>query len=149
MILPIVAVLLGLGVLVWSADKFVDGAVGVARFCGMSTLLIGMVVVGFGTSAPEMVVSALSAMQNAPELALGNAYGVQILRTMEKDFDVFSAIREGRLTAIRDWLIEHVFSIASLSTPDEWIRAVTGEGLNPDYYLDYLEAKFSEVYGLK
>ena len=75
MILPIVAVLLGLGVLVWSADKFVDGAVGVARFCGMSTLLIGMVIVGFGTSAPEMVVSALSAMQNAPELALGNAYG--------------------------------------------------------------------------
>lgn len=78
MILPIVAVLLGLGVLVWSADKFVDGAVGVARFCGMSTLLIGMVVVGFGTSAPEMVVSALSAMQNAPELALGNAYGSNI-----------------------------------------------------------------------
>ena len=78
MILPIVAVLLGLGVLVWSADKFVDGAVGVARYCGMSTLLIGMVIVGFGTSAPEMVVSALSAMQNAPELALGNAYGSNI-----------------------------------------------------------------------
>ena len=78
MILPIVAVVLGLGVLVWSADKFVDGAVGVARYCGMSTLLIGMVVIGFGTSAPEMVVSALSAMQNAPELALGNAYGSNI-----------------------------------------------------------------------
>jgi len=78
MILPIVAVLIGLGILVWSADKFVDGAVGVARYCGMSTLLIGMVVVGFGTSAPEMVVSALSAMQNAPELALGNAYGSNI-----------------------------------------------------------------------
>ena len=41
------------------------------------------------------------------------------------------------------------FSIASLTTPDEWIRAVTGEGLNPDYYLDYLEAKYSEVYGLQ
>ena len=78
MILPIVAVVLGLVVLVWSADKFVDGAVGVARFCGMSTLLIGMVVVGFGTSAPEMVVSALSAIQGNPELALGNAYGSNI-----------------------------------------------------------------------
>ena len=78
MILPIVAVVLGLGVLVWSADKFVDGAVGIAKFCGMSTLLIGMVIVGFGTSAPEMVVSAISAMQNAPELALGNAYGSNI-----------------------------------------------------------------------
>jgi K+-dependent Na+/Ca+ exchanger related-protein len=78
MLLPIVAVVLGLAVLVWSADKFVDGAVGVARFFGMSTLLIGMVIVGFGTSAPEMVVSALSAMENAPELALGNAYGSNI-----------------------------------------------------------------------
>lgn len=78
MILPIVAVILGLVILVWSADKFVDGAVGIARFCGMSTLLIGMVIVGFGTSAPEMVVSALSAMQGNPELALGNAYGSNI-----------------------------------------------------------------------
>lgn len=78
MILPIVALVAGIAVLVWSADKFVDGAVGVAEFCGMSTLLIGMVVVGFGTSAPEMVVSALSALQGNPELALGNAYGSNI-----------------------------------------------------------------------
>jgi len=78
MILAVVAVVVGLVVLVWSADKFVDGAVGVARYCGMSTLLIGMVIVGFGTSAPEMVVSAISAMQDAPELALGNAYGSNI-----------------------------------------------------------------------
>lgn len=78
MILPAIAVIVGLIVLVWSADKFVDGAVGVARFCGMSTLLIGMVIVGFGTSAPEMVVSALSAVQGNPELALGNAYGSNI-----------------------------------------------------------------------
>ena len=84
-----------------------------------------------------------------PSYALGNAYGVQILRTMQKDFDVFSAVREGRLTAIRDWLIEHVFSIASLSTPDEWIRAITGESLNVNYYLEYLEEKFKRIYELK
>ena len=78
MILPIIAVVVGLVLLVWSADKFVDGAVDVAKFCGMSSLLIGMVVVGFGTSAPEMVVSALSALQGNPELALGNAYGSNI-----------------------------------------------------------------------
>lgn len=78
MVLPVVAVVLGLIILVWSADKFVDGAVGVASFCGMSTLLIGMVVVGFGTSAPEMVVSAISALQGNPALALGNAYGSNI-----------------------------------------------------------------------
>ena len=78
MLLSVVAVLVGLSFLVWSADKFVDGAVGVAKFLGMSTLLIGMVVVGFGTSAPEMVVSAISAAQHNPELALGNAYGSNI-----------------------------------------------------------------------
>lgn len=74
----VLAVVVGLVVLVWSADKFVDGAVGVAKFCGMSTLLIGMVIVGFGTSAPEMVVSAFSAVQGNPQLALGNAYGSNI-----------------------------------------------------------------------
>ena len=78
MLLSVVAVLVGLSFLVWSAVKFVDGAVGVAKFLGMSTLLIGMVVVGFGTSAPEMVVSAISAAQHNPELALGNAYGSNI-----------------------------------------------------------------------
>ena len=84
-----------------------------------------------------------------PSYALGNAYGAQILRTMEKDFDVFAAVRAGELIKIRDWLTEHVFSIASLSTPDEWIRAVTGESLNVNYYLDYLEEKFTRLYELK
>ena len=83
-----------------------------------------------------------------PSYALGNAYGAQILRTMEKDFDVFGAVKNGELTKIRDWLIEHVFSIASLKTPDEWINAITGESLNVDYYLDYLEAKFTKLYEL-
>lgn len=78
MILSILAVIIGLVVLVWSADRFVDGAVGVAQFLGMSTFLIGMLVVGFGTSAPEMVVSILSALNDTPQLALGNAYGSNI-----------------------------------------------------------------------
>lgn len=78
MILSIAAIVVGLVLLVWSADRFVDGAVGVAQFFGMSTFLIGMVIVGFGTSAPEMVVSILSAMNNSPQLALGNAYGSNI-----------------------------------------------------------------------
>ena len=78
MILSILAIVVGLVLLVWSADRFVDGAVGVAQFLGMSTFLIGMIIVGFGTSAPEMVVSVLSAMNDTPQLALGNAYGSNI-----------------------------------------------------------------------
>ena len=78
MILPVVAVVGGLVVLVWGADRFVEGAAAVARYAGMPPLLIGMVIVGFGTSAPEMVVSALAAFQGSPGLALGNAYGSNI-----------------------------------------------------------------------
>jgi cation:H+ antiporter len=78
MILSVAAIVVGLVLLVWSADRFVDGAVGVAQFFGMSTFLIGMVIVGFGTSAPEMVVSILSALNDTPQLALGNAYGSNI-----------------------------------------------------------------------
>lgn len=78
MLLAIAAVIGGLILLVWSADKFVDGAAGTAAHAGMPPLLIGMLIVGFGTSAPEMVVSALAAMEGNPSLALGNAYGSNI-----------------------------------------------------------------------
>ena len=78
MTLAFVALIAGLALLVWSADKFVDGAAATARYAGMPPLLIGMVIIGFGTSAPEMVVSALASMQGNPGLALGNAYGSNI-----------------------------------------------------------------------
>lgn len=72
------AIVSGLALLVWSADRFVDGSAAAARHFGMPPLLIGMIVVGFGTSAPEMMVSALSALQGNPGIALGNAYGSNI-----------------------------------------------------------------------
>ena len=78
MTLAFVALIAGLALLVWSADKFVDGAAATARYAGMPPLLIGMVIIGFGTSAPEMVVSALASLQGNPGLALGNAYGSNI-----------------------------------------------------------------------
>ncbi|MYL23403.1 calcium/sodium antiporter [Halomonas alkaliantarctica] len=78
MLLAVVAIIVGLALLVWSADKFVEGSAVTAGHFGMPPLLIGMVVVGFGTSAPEMVVSALAATQGNPGLALGNAYGSNI-----------------------------------------------------------------------
>ena len=74
----VLAVLAGLALLVWSADRFVEGAAAMARNFGMSPLLIGMVIVGFGTSAPEMTVSVLAAAQGNPGIALGNAYGSNI-----------------------------------------------------------------------
>lgn len=78
MVLASLSVVLGLALLLWSADRFVEGAAVTAKHLGMPPLLIGMVVIGFGTSAPEMVVSAIAAFQGNPGLALGNAYGSNI-----------------------------------------------------------------------
>ena len=78
MLWAILAVVAGLAALVWSAERFIEGAAATARHFGMSPLLIGMVIVGFGTSAPEMVVSALAASQGNAGIALGNAYGSNI-----------------------------------------------------------------------
>ena len=78
MLVPIIATVVGLLALAWSADKFVMGAATVARQLGMAPLLIGMIVIGFGTSAPEIVVSAFAAAGGDPEIALGNAFGSNI-----------------------------------------------------------------------
>lgn len=78
MLLSILALIVGLAVLVWGADRFIEAAAAVAKHLGMPALLIGMVIVGFGTSAPEMVVSAMAAVDGTPGLAVGNAYGSNI-----------------------------------------------------------------------
>jgi cation:H+ antiporter len=78
MVTALLAILFGLALLLWSAERFVEGAACTARHFSVPPLLIGMVIVGFGTSAPEMVVSALAASQGNPGLALGNAYGSNI-----------------------------------------------------------------------
>ena len=73
--LSIVFVLGGFAVLAWSANAFVDGASAVAKAFGVSPFIIGMVIIGFGTSAPELCVSALSGAYGHSDLSLGNAYG--------------------------------------------------------------------------
>ncbi len=78
MLLAIGLIIAGFFLLMWSADLLVDNATELASQLGISTFLIGIVVVGFGTSAPEMFVSAVSALQNKGNLALGNALGSNI-----------------------------------------------------------------------
>ena len=77
-ILPISALVAGILILIVSADKFVEGAAATARRFGMAPLLIGIVIIGFGSSAPEMVISALSALNGNPGIAVGNALGSNI-----------------------------------------------------------------------
>jgi cation:H+ antiporter len=76
--LPSLAVIAGLAVLTWSADRFVLGAAGLARTLGVTPLLIGLTVVAFGTSAPEIIISVLASLQGSPSLAVGNAIGSNI-----------------------------------------------------------------------
>ncbi len=73
-----IAILAGFGLLIWSADLFVDGASATARNLGVSPLIIGLTIVGFGTSAPEMLVASIAAYGGNPGLAVGNAIGSNI-----------------------------------------------------------------------
>ena len=77
--LAIIAVIIGLAILVWSADTFIDGATSLAVRFNMPSFLIGVIILGIGTSAPELVVSALAALSGSPDIALGNAYGSNII----------------------------------------------------------------------
>ncbi len=71
-------VLVGFFLLIWSADLLVDNASELAGNLGISTFLVGIVVVGFGTSAPELFVSAMASLEGKGNLALGNALGSNI-----------------------------------------------------------------------
>lgn len=74
-ILPWLAILAGFAGLIWSADRFIDGSAAIANNFGVSKLLIGLTVVAFGTSAPEIVVSISASLRGAGEIAIGNAIG--------------------------------------------------------------------------
>ncbi len=78
MLMSIAAVLVGLAVLVWSADRFVDGAAAIAHHLGVSNLIIGITIIGFGTSAPEIAVSIIAVLEEVPGIAIGNAIGSNI-----------------------------------------------------------------------
>lgn len=78
MLVPLCYVVIGIALLLWSAGLFVSGAAATARHLGVPPLIVGMVIIGFGTSAPEIVVSVLAASQGNPGLAFGNAFGSNI-----------------------------------------------------------------------
>ena len=78
MLLSVIFVLLGFGLLTYGADRFVTGAIATAQNAGVSQLLIGLTIVGFATSAPEMLVSATAAWGNNPAVGVGNAIGSNI-----------------------------------------------------------------------
>ena len=72
------AIFAGFALLIWSADRFVYGAAATARNMNISPLVIGLTIVGFGTSAPEMVVASFASLDGSPAMAIGNAIGSNI-----------------------------------------------------------------------
>ena len=72
------AIASGLILLMWSADRFVTGAAAIAHNLGVSAIIIGMVIMGFGTSAPEMFVAAAASLNGNPAVAVGNVVGSNI-----------------------------------------------------------------------
>lgn len=77
-LIPSLYIIVGLVILVWSADQFVKGAAATAQNFGLSPLIIGLTIVSLGTSAPEMFVAAMASLDGKPATAMGNAIGSNI-----------------------------------------------------------------------
>ena len=82
MILQIVLLIAGLALVIFGADWLVDGASGIARKAGISEFVIGLTIVGFGTSCPELVVSLTGAFKGLADISLGNVVGSNIFNTL-------------------------------------------------------------------
>ena len=129
MFIAIAAVLVGVGLLIWSADRFVDGASATAGHLGMSPMLIGLTVVAFGTSAPEMLVSTMAALDGAPGLAIGNAIGSNIANIAL----VLGATALVSPIPIKGNLVRAELPILTLATVGAGILLL-------DYYLDAVDS---------
>lgn len=83
-----------------------------------------------------------------PSYALGNAFAAQIYHTMSEQMDVSGLLRDGQLDKIADWLRDNVHKYGASKNAAEILQLATGESFNPDYYIQYLEEKYSALYQL-
>lgn len=83
-----------------------------------------------------------------PSYALGSAYGVQMLREMEKTVDVWGNVAKGDLSPVTAWLTEKIHQYGTLKKPQDLLPAAMGGPLDPSVYTGYLKKKFGELYGL-
>lgn len=82
-----------------------------------------------------------------PSYALGSAYGAQMLRNMEQDIDVWGPVSKGDLSQVSNWLREKVHQYGGLMEPADVVKNACGD-FDPTVFADYLEKKYSELYGL-
>ena len=161
MLLSISMVIGGLLLLAWAAGRFVDGAAALARNLGVAPMIIGLTVVGLGTSAPEIVVSTLAAWQGNAGLAIGNAIGSNIANmslvvggaalvaplvvqsdTLRREFPMMMAVMLFALVLMLDGdlvRLDGAFFLLGLAVVMYWLVAV-GMASQPD---DALAAEFT------
>ena len=83
-----------------------------------------------------------------PTYAIGNFYNAMYFNRMKQEVAVEESIREGNFELVNSWMIGHVFAKADRLSPKDWIRDITGREFTPKDFLDYLEEKYSGIYGL-
>jgi len=117
MLLISLSIIIGLILLVWSADRFILGAMGLARHLEVSPLIIGIIVVGFGTSAPELFISAIAALRDTTGLAVGNALGSNITN-IALILGITACLTP---LVVRESIFRREFPILLLATAITWI----------------------------
>ena len=100
------------------------------------------------TPAPELPSLQGGAIGYFPSYAFGSAYGAQFLKKMKETVDVDRCVAEGNFAPINDWNREHIWQYGSLYTPAELLDRVLGEPCDPMVYVEYLENKAKDVYGI-
>jgi cation:H+ antiporter len=169
-ILFIIAIVAGFAILIWGADRFVDGAANIATNLGVSPLIVGLTIVGFGTSAPEMLVSALAAFDNAPALGIGNAIGSNIANvglvlgvttlitplvvhsdTLKREFPVLASVMllscflmlDGVLSFTDGSILFSGFILTLAGMAWLAMRSQKGDPLEQEFEQEYAEAKLT------
>ena len=165
--LSFLAVIAGFVLLVWGADRFVIGASATARNLGVSPLVIGLTIVGFGTSAPEILVSAMAAWNGNPHMGIGNALGSNITNVglvlgttaliaplavkseiLKREFPIMFAVMLGALVLLLDGELGYLDGILLISGMIAMIYGITELGLreraNRTHMVDPLEEEFAE-----
>lgn len=84
-----------------------------------------------------------------PSYALGSAYSAQIYNAMKKELNMDSILESGNLNPIKEWLGDKIHKYGKLKETPEIIKMMTGEELNPDYYIEYLKTKYSKIYNIE
>jgi cation:H+ antiporter len=159
--LSTIAVISGFALLVWGADRFVVGASATARNLGVSPLIIGLTIVGFGTSAPEMLVSAIAAASGNPNLGIGNALGSNITNiglvlgitalvtplavhseTLKREFPILFAIMVVALLLLVDSKMDRLDGIILLSGMGVMLYWMTSLGLRERKVGDPMESEY-------